>query len=204
MNLFEGNQISHITADSYWGSSSHYVFFRNSLWGDETQSTDVPGKPNWGASPLDVWYNQNYYSFVGNVIGIASKWMNPGWSSYTLRSSSCSAHGSSIYDYGCNSNGQYSSLTNTSSINHGNWDIKTNGVAYWEGGSNHTLRTSMYYTAKPAFFGGCSWPASGPDLSPMTKTLPAQARYVGNTSCGGGGGTSSGPMPPANLTISVH
>ena len=201
MNLYEGNIYSHITADSYWGSSSHNVFFRNWLWGDETQSSDVPQKAlGYGALPLDVWYNQNYYSFVGNVLGVAGKWINPNWSSYILRSSSCS--GMAIYDYGCNSNGQYSSLTNTSSINHGNWDIKTGGVAYWEGGSNHALKNSMYYAAKPSFFGSCVWPAFGPDLSPTTNTLPAQARFQGDTSCGGGGSTPpppTAPAPPTNL-----
>jgi hypothetical protein len=204
MNLYEGNIYSHIVADSYWGSSSHNVFFRNWLWGDETQATDVPQKPqSYGAIPVEVWYNQNYYSFVGNVLGIAGKWLNPAWSSYTLRSSSCSSP-ISIYSYGCNSNGQYSSLTNTSSINHGNWDIKTNGVAYWEGGSNHILKNSMYYSSRPAFFGSCTWPAFGPDLTPTTNTLPAKARFDGSTSCGGGGATSGAPAPPTNLTTSVH
>lgn len=201
MNLYEGNIYSHLTADSYWGSSSHNVFFRNWLWGDETQSSDVAQKPqSYGALPLDVWYNQNYYSFVGNVLGVAGKWLNPSWSSYIIRSSSCS--GAAIYDYGCNSNGQYSSLTNTSSINHGNWDIKTGGVAYWEGGSNHALKNSMYYTAKPSFFGSCAWPAFGPDLSSTTNTLPAQARFQGSASCGGGSSTPppTAPAPPTNLT----
>jgi len=198
MNLFEGNIISHITADSYWGSSSHNTFFRNWLWGDETQSTDVPSKPNWGSIPLDVWYNQNYYSFVGNVLGVAGKWMNPTWSSYTLRNSGCSQ--TSIYSYGCNSNGVYSSTTNTTSINHGNYDFKTAGVAFWEGGSNHTLRTSMYYNTKPSFFGSCAWPAFGPDVVTITNTLPAKARFEGVSLCGGSGTLA----PPTNLATSVH
>lgn len=200
MNLYEGNIYSHITADSYWGSSSHNVFFRNWLWGDETQASDVPAKPSWGSTPLDVWYNQNYYSFVGNVLGVTGKWMNPNWSSYIVRNTSCS--GNPIYDYGCNSNGQYSSVASTTSINHGNFDFKTNGVAFWEGGSNHTLKNSMYYGAKPAFFGSCSWPAFGPDLSPITNTLPAKARFESDPSCGGSVGTP--PAPPTGLTTVVN
>ena len=201
MNLFEGNIISHITADSYWGSSSHNVFFRNWLWGDETQSSDVPAKPTWGAIPLDVWYNQNYYSFVGNVLGVTGKWLNPYWAGYTLRSTGCSQ--TAIYSYGCNSNGKYSSVASSSSINHGNYDYKTGGVAYWEGGSNHTLRTSMYYTAKPGFFGSCAWPAFGPDLNPVAGTVPAKARFDGSASCGGGT-TPVAPYPPTNFTTSVR
>lgn len=200
MNLFEGNVISHITADSYWGSSSHDVFFRNWLWGDESQASDVPSKPDWGSLPVDIWYNQNYYSFVGNVLGIKAKWLNPSWSGYTLRNSSCSQ--TAIYNYGCNSNGGYSSTSNTTSLNHGNYDYKTNGVAYWDGGSDHTLRTSMYYKSKPSFLGSCAWPAFGPDLSSITNTIPAEARYGGGASCSG----SSNPPPaaPTNLKATPH
>ena len=193
MNLYEGNIYSHITADSYWGSSSHNVFFRNWLWGDETQAADIPSKPSWGSIPLDVWYNQNYYSFVGNVLGITGKWMNPSWSSYTLRNSNCSQ--TAIYNYGCNSNGGYSSAASTTSINHGNYDYKTNGVAFWEGGSNHTLKNSMYYPSKPSFFGSCAWPVFGPDLSPTAKTLPAKTRFEGGTSCGGTGNADGSSAP---------
>jgi hypothetical protein len=197
-NLFEGNIISHITADSYWGSSSHFVNFRNWIWGDET-GTGVPAKPTWGNALIDVWYNQNYYSFVGNVLGASGKWMNPNWSGYNLRNTKCSQP--AIYAYGCDSNGNYNSKASTSSINHGNWDIKTNGVAYWDGGSNHTLKSSMYYSIKPAFFGSCSWPAFGPDLSPITNTLPAKARFEGDKSCSG---APVVPAPPTNLQTSVH
>ena len=46
MNLWEGNIVSHVIGDTYWGSSSHTVFFRNWLWGDETGG--VPQFPNGG------------------------------------------------------------------------------------------------------------------------------------------------------------
>lgn len=192
-NLFEGNAISHITADSYWGSSSHYVLFRNHLWGDET-GTEVPGKPNWGFIPLDIWYNQNYYSVVGNILGITGKWGNPNWSNYTLRNSSC--NGNPIYAYGCNSNGQYSSKAGSSSINHGNYDYKTQGVAYWEGGADHALKNSMYYKSKPSFFGDLAWPPYGPDLNPMIGKLPAIERYGGNIII-----SRPRPSPPVNLIV---
>ena len=198
MNLYEGNIYSHLTADSYWGSSSHNVFFRNWLWGDETQASDVPSKPSWGSLPLDVWYNQNYYSFVGNVLGVVGKWMNPSWSGYTLRNSNCSQQ--AIYNYGCNSSGIYSSAANTSSINHGNYDYKTNGVAFWEGGSDHALKASMYYASRPSFFGNCAWPAFGPDLTPVAGKLPAKARFEGDTSCSG----VPPPPPPSTSACDVN
>jgi hypothetical protein len=199
MNLYEGNIYSHITADSYWGSSSHNVFFRNWLWGDETQSADVPQKPQaYGAIPLDVWYNQNYYAFVGNVLGVTGKWLNPNWLNYTIRNSNCSGT-IAIYNFGCDSNGKYSSTTNATAINHGNYDFETLGVGYWEGGLNHTLKSSMYYSSKPAFVGGCAWPVFGPDLIPITNMLPAKARFEGDSSCGGGA-----PAPPTGVTATPH
>jgi hypothetical protein len=199
MNLFEGNVISHIAADNIWGSSSHVVFFRNWLWGDET-GTGVPSfPPNEGYDAIDVYPLNPYYSFVGNVLGVTG--MHTTWSNATLRGDNEYASKTSpiAYSYG----GASGSLpsTSTTSINHGNYDFKTNGVAYWEGGSNHTLRTSMYYGGKPAFFGGCSWPVFGPDLSPVTNTLPAKARYEGSTACGG---TANAPAPPSNLQVSVQ
>jgi hypothetical protein len=199
MNLFEGNVISHIAADNIWGSSSHVVFFRNWLWGDES-GTDVPKfPPGSGYDAIDVYPLNPYYSFVGNVLGVTG--MHTTWSSATVRGDNEYASRTSpiVYSYGGGSGSLPSS--STTSINHGNYDFKTNGVAYWEGGSNHTLRNSMYYGGKPAFFGSCSWPAFGPDLSPVTKTLPAKARYEGSTACGGT--TPDAPAPPSNLHVSV-
>jgi len=201
MNLLEGNVASHVTADDYWGTSSHFVFFRNWLWGDET-GTGVPSfPPSSGFDANDTWDLNTYYSFVGNVLGRTG--LRTTWSNATLRGNNgyASASAPIVYNYGA-ATGSIPSA-DTTSLNHGNYDYKTNGVAYWDGGSNHTLKASMYYGNKPAFFGSCAWPAFGPDLSPITKTLPAQARFQGSASCGSGG-AASGPAAPTNLTISVH
>jgi hypothetical protein len=211
MNLYEGNAASHLIADNYWGSSSHNVMFRNWLWGDQTTPPAsewlYPAgsltKPNWGFRPLEIWSQQYYYSIVGNVLGATGKWQNPNWGSYSTLTSSCSG-GDAMYNYGCSFNSGSGSDTAaySTSINHGNWDYKTQGVAYWDGGSNHTLRNSMYYTGKPAFFGGCTWPAFGPDLNPVVNKLPAQARFTGDNSCSGG--TSAAPNPPTNVKVVVQ
>ncbi|HVO63565.1 MAG TPA: glycosyl hydrolase family 28-related protein [Terriglobales bacterium] len=193
MNLWEGNIASHVAADDFWGSSSHVVFFRNWLWGDET-GTGVPSfPPSNGFDAIDLYPMQTYYAFVGNVLGITG--MHTNWTNATLRGFNEYASPSApiIYSYG-GGNGQIPSA-DTTSINHGNYDYKTNGVAYWEGGSNHTLKNSMYYSSKPGFFGKCTWPAFGPDLTPITNKLPAKARYEGDTSCSDPGG----PAPPTNL-----
>jgi hypothetical protein len=198
MNLWEGNVVSHVTADDFWGTSSHFVFFRNWVWGDET-GTGVPSfPPNSGYDAVDLYPMQTYYSFVGNILGITSKHTN--WAKATLRGFDeyASPTAPIVYSYGA-ANGSIPS-TSTTSINHGNYDYKTNGVAYWDGGSNHTLKNSMYYSSKPSFFGSCAWPAFGPDLNPITNKLPAKARYEGDTSCNSG----SAPAAPTSLTATVQ
>jgi hypothetical protein len=213
MNLFEGNIVSHLQADSYWGSSSHFVMFRNWLWGDESGGGNVPSWnqscdgtglpcPYYGFIPVNVDKYNTYYSFVGNVLGRVGG--NVTWSGAATRPTACPSRTfggkratPTIYAYGCNSNSTtYDDAPSSTSINHGNYDYKTQGVAYWDGGAQHALRTSMYYSEKPAFFGSCSWPAFGPDLSSITNALPAKARFDGASSCV--------PLPPTNLTTSVR
>jgi hypothetical protein len=200
MNLWEGNIASHVAADSFWGSSSHFVFFRNWLWGDET-GEGVPNYPPLnGYDAIDLYPMQTYYSFVGNVLGITGK--NANWSNATLRGFDEYASPSNpiVYSFGGASGSIPSS--DATSLNHGNYDYKTKGVAFWEGGSNHTLKTSMYYTSKPAFFGACVWPGIGPDITPITNQMPAKARYEGDNSCGSSNQVV--PPPPVNLKATIH
>ena len=188
MNLFEGNIISHITADDYWGTSSHFVAFRNWLWGDETWS-GVPGSlPSSGYVAIDVWNLNTSYSFIGNVLGITGKHAN--WADASIRPSGDGAYASasSPVVYG------YDPTPSSTSINHGNWDYKTQGVAYWEGGSDHVLKNSMYYESQPAYW--CSetpWPSIGPDVSSNVNDVPAKRRYDGI------GCTSTGVPPPPKV-----
>jgi hypothetical protein len=177
MNLFEGNSISHLVADTYWGSSSHFVLFRNHLWGDQT-GTGVPKKPNWGFIPVEIWKDQNYYSLVGNVLGISGKWQNPNWNSYTVNSSN--HKGSTMMAFGCPSN---DSKAKNTAIIHGNYDLKTKGVADWGGGSDHALQNSMYYDSKPSWwYPDIPWPAIGPDVQGFSNDIPAMKRFAGMSS----------------------
>jgi hypothetical protein len=192
MNLFEGNMISHFVADNHWGSSFHTVLFRNWLWGDETGAFPVfsSNTPSWGFAALEIGFDQTYYSAVGNVMGHSN--LHTNWNNATVFEPSCTWRSSRnapvVYALGCdssNQSGPYRSAVRATAISHlGNYDYKTQGVAFWDGGANHTLKTSMYYDSKPAFFGTCSWPAFGPDLSPITSTLPAKARFEGSAACG--------------------
>lgn len=172
MNLYEGNWVSHLMADSYWGSSSHITLFRNWLRGAESQ-IDLPMNPNGGFIAADIAKDQKYYSLVGNVLGV-SDWTSSG----TVRNSGdCSVIEPVAYYYGCDSIGQFDGPTFDSTLSHGNYDYVSDSVAFWGGGSNHRLKSSMYYVSKPAFFENYAWPPFGPDLAPMTQSLPAKDRF---------------------------
>jgi hypothetical protein len=201
MALFEGNIISHFVADDIWGSSSHMVLFRNWLWGDETGNFSGfdSSHPNWGFVTLELAWNQNYYSIVGNVLGNTS--LHTTWSNATVFSPDCNWRSTRtsprVYGLGCDSSGRgpYNPTVRSTTILHGNYDFKTQGVAFWDGGANHNLKPSMYYSSKPSFFGSYAWPPFGPDLSPVAGTLPAKVRYDQ-------GGVLSQLSPPRNLRVS--
>jgi hypothetical protein len=188
MNLFEGNIISSIMADDIWGSSSHFTLFRNWIWGDET-GTGVPSyPPGWGYVAINIVSSNTYYNVVGNVLGASGK--EAVWSNATVR-------GGDIYA-SYNQPMVYSYYTDsaTTSINHGNYDYKTKGVAYWEGGADHVLKPSMYYSSAPSFLAGYSWPLLGPDVPGIVNNNPAKDRYEGKSPTG-----IDAPNSPRNLSI---
>jgi Pectate lyase superfamily protein len=204
MTLFEGNIVSHFGSDYFWGTSSHAVLFRNWFWGDATgkYSGFTSSTPSWGFVALEIDRMQHYYSAVGNVLGNPN--LHTNWANATLLSSNCSwgsgRSNPTVYGFGCLSQGgTFDAAVRSTMILHGNYDYKTKGVANWDGGSNHTVKASMYYGSKPAFFGSCAWPVFGPDLNPITNTLPAKARFDGTSAC-----TASGPAPPTNFTTAVQ
>lgn len=193
MNLFEGNVISHIAADDFWGTSSHDVFFRNWLWGDETENwsgaQSPTGTPNSGFDAVDLYQSQEYYSYVGNVLGHTG--MHTAWSAAKLTVScttnNCgyeSANAPGVYSAGSGSLGSAASSSSTV-LRHGNWDYKTHGVAFWDGGSNHALAASMYYATEPSFLSGYPWPLEGPEGNPTVNANPAEDCYLKGPGAGG-------------------
>jgi hypothetical protein len=209
MNLFEGNVASHITADDFWGSSSHFVFFRNWLWGDET-GTGVPSfPPQEGFDAVDLYNMQTYYSFVGNVLGHLN--LRTTWTSGILQISCTSgncgyeeANAPGIYSGGTAEGSIPSSLT--TALFQGNFDYKTLGVAYWNGGTAHTLAASMYYPSEPAFMQGYPWPLEGPEGNPTINPNPAENCYLKGPAAGGSFNPAtcyaSGPTPAAPTALS--
>ncbi|MGB2677984.1 MAG: glycosyl hydrolase family 28-related protein [Candidatus Acidiferrum sp.] len=219
MNLFEGNVASHITADDFSGTTSHDVFFRNWLWGDETGNWSgavaPTGTPGSGFDAIDLYQGQQYYSYVGNVLGRTG--LHTTWSlatlSITCTTNNCGYEAPSapgVYSYGSSTLG--SAATSSSTIlRHGNWDYKTNGVAYWDGGSNHTLATSMYYSSQPSYLSGYAWPLEGPEGNPTINANAAENCYLKGPSTGGSfnpatcytPGSSQAPAAPTKLTTTV-
>lgn len=210
MNLWEGNVASHVAADSLWGTSSHFLFFRNWLWGDETENFSFPGgcsgcaatgTPNNGFDAVDLYGGQEYYAFVGNVLGLSAI---PTGANNSCQITSTSARHANftnatltgynqspapatplVYSMGTTllADGVTGSTTASSSgtaIRNGNYDYKTIGVAFWDGGStNNSIGNSYYYSSKPAWFGTCPWPGEGFDVSGINNLNPAQATFLG-------------------------
>jgi hypothetical protein len=183
MTLYEGNVLSRFMADNTWGSSSHQVLFRNWLWGDLTgnyigyDSND----PYWGFTALELSQQQDYYSAVANVLGNTA--LHTNWSNASVFSTDCGwrsyRSAPRVYALGCDTNdqGTYNPAVRATAILHGNYDFATQGVAFWDGGSNRAFTTSMYYASKPAFLGNVPWPPIGPDVTGLTNPIPAQLRY---------------------------
>ena len=180
MNLYEGNSSAKITHDWTLGGSSHNVSFRNHVRGDRATPAIT-----WGIWAIDTQNQNNYMSFVGNVIGLST------WTSGTvLANGDCSPAEPNVFRFGCTGQpGSYSSATafNTA-ILHGNYDYITDGVALWQGGADHDLKDSMYYDAEPSWWqdlsegGKCRpWPPIGVDTTSFVTDIPAKDAYEGET-----------------------
>jgi hypothetical protein len=189
MNLWEGNIASHVVADDFSGTSSHTVFFRNWLWGGESNTifaggTGIPSfPPADGFEAIDLYTGQTYYSFVDNVLGNPNLAAGGGtdalWSAATLNTFNEYAEPTNpvVYSMG----GSLGSTPTSAStvILQGNYDYLTMGIAYGTGAS---YQPSYYYSTKPSFMGSCPFPAQGSDLSPVdTLQQSAYQRAMGST-----------------------
>lgn len=197
MNLFEGNIGDKIHADFTHGSSSYNTFYRN----HSIRESSAQNITN-ALRAVDIEKAQHYYNFVGNVLGKP----NQNWTSYEDGGSRTGGE-AYAYTWGYPTDGSSKSTDSQSkatALRHGNYDYATQST-HWEPGiSDHNLPNSLYLAAKPAFFGGLSWPAIGPDLSPMSGTIPAKERYEGReipASKTTGQTGAKALEPPTNLRI---
>jgi hypothetical protein len=192
MNLFEGNNATSVWGDYTQGSSSHITVFRNYI---RCKNTVQPLSSNpWLWSCVEIQKFNYYYNIVGNVIGL------PSFTTGTVVWNQAGAAPAwpAIYRFGYNSaGGVYSdSQSFATVILNGNYNYVSDAVDNWTS-LDHTLPSSLYYSTKPAFFGACAWPLYGPDVMPLTQSLPAQDRFNRTAGC------ASGPAPeaPTNLRV---
>lgn len=190
MNLFEGNIGAKIYADFTHGSSSYNTFFRNNAVRDSSALSVTNA-----LRAVDVEKTQYYYNFLGNVLG------KPGqsWTAYEDGGSRSAGSDRYVYTWGYFSDGATSSVdakSKSTALRHGNFDYQSQSTNWDAANADHTLPSSLYLTAKPAFFGGLSWPTIGPDRSPMVGALPSKERYEGR-------GLPSTPVLPAPTSLRV-
>ena len=150
--------------------------FRNRL-------TGVSGSYYDELRPVVIEAYNEYYSFVGNVLGSPTRTYTR-YETENYNGSDCYTGSPDIYKLGydegsqsvCNTAGN-DPLVKSTLLRHGNYDYYNKAVVWDPAIPNHAIPSSFYLSSKPAFFGSLPWPAVGPDLNPMVGTIPAQVRY---------------------------
>jgi hypothetical protein len=198
-NLWEGNHMSGLAWDVYWGSNSHNTAFRNRITSKD--ATVKYSAYHQEVSAIGIGTDNHYSTAVGNILG------TPNWSAaYDVRNTNAWVT-NAIYAIGAP---RTDNAAFTTFLRHMNYDYYTNSVKYCNlagepgcqsGDGSTVLPSSLYLSAKPSFFGNCAWPVFGPDLSPMEKTLPAKARFEGNHACEPASTPGAAVQPRANLQV---
>ena len=169
-----------------WGSSSHNTLFRNWFEG-------------WRASPsgyvafrvaVRIGPYSRYYNLVGNVASV---------SAWTTGKGLCGQTDDCVYpaglQFGYHTNASYlDSQAYATAIIHGNYDYVTDGVGNWAD-ADHEIADSLYYPARPIWYGGCDSAAHRAGCRWDAQDIPAQLRFAGDT-C-----PTVVPTAPARLRI---
>ena len=178
----EGNWAPNADSDKTHGNSIYNTYFRNRLTGVRSGYTgnDTGIGRAAGISAYSYWM-----SFVGNVLG------SPGQSGSGWVYERPNFDGPAVWWVGWDDwppNPTDASVAPTV-LRDGNFDYVTNQVR-WHGVGGaasttppaaSTLPSSLYLSAKPAFFGANPWPWVTPEGTTKSYTLPAKARYDAGT-----------------------
>jgi len=185
-NLWEGNEMQGLCFDIIHGSASHNTAFRNRIIARDLSV--AYGATVQIVSAISTAKNNNYMTYVGNVLGTA------GWNNaYELKKPGSSWKAKPIYATGSfgGSDAQFATM-----LRHLNYDYYTRTVKRCDdpgepgcqgGSTENTLPASLYLSSKPSWWGDLPWPAIGPDVTPRDGMIPAKLRYL--------------PSPPKSLRI---
>jgi hypothetical protein len=173
--LFEGNQAFNADGDNTWGGAVDITFFRNHLTGKRRSFSDLSNRRAIGLMP-----GHYYYSFVGNVLGTAAQDPAP-YSGFTYEdvASPWADDPVPMWKLGYNPenwNAPAEARVIDTVHRHANFDYVTKTIKY-AAGYPQVLPSSLYLTAKPAFFDVLPWPWVDPAGAAPLQTLPARARY---------------------------
>ena len=189
MNLWEGNYTANWWGDYTLGSSSYNTAFRNCFTGKRTAYT-ISSPYQWSVVEIEQ-YNR-YYNIVGNILGNVS--MTTG----TVIDDDSAGTKPEIYRFGHSSNGggYVDSQSYSTAILHGNYDFVSDSVHDWAS-ADHALPASLYYTAKPSYFGKLAWPSYdyGAPTVAAIASIPAGYWYTQGVGPTPTPGPTPGPTP---------
>jgi len=181
-NLTEGNKIQWYKDDGYFGSSSHNTIFRNRI-----------------TYQIALKHFCNYYNIVGNIIGTVGDntvyeatqqgvfepaiyelgYPNIGNNSWTVPYGPTTPPDYHLLGNTLDECQQWDQNVKATLFRTANFDTVNNAVVYDPANPDRVIPNSMIYTVKPAWWGNTiPWPSIGPDLNPMTGTIPAEDRFL--------------------------
>ena len=204
--LFEGNEGFNLGADARWGGSVYITFFRNHSTTSRRSLAGLGLTDANDRTAVNIKAGHWYYTFIGNVLGYSGFSPSPAGSSWTYQNIAApyqyNGGAVPIWKFGMGddvgTSGAADPQVASTALRDGNYDYATNAVN-WDRTAT-TLPNSLYLAAKPAFFGSCTWPWVDPIGATKLYTLPARARFDGNTSACSG---SSVPSAPANFRTAL-
>lgn len=173
MNLFEGNVCGKVGLDSYWGSGSHNVFFRNRI---TRENSGQPVTSDINAVSIEAF---NYYvSVVGNILG------QPGCrgpvEQIPFRDSRENPVLWKVGYEGAKTGYPTDPKVAATLIRTGNWECATGEVEWTT--QDRRIPDSLYLLSKPSWFGDLAWPPFAPErpgFDPRSvPPIPAQIRLA--------------------------
>jgi hypothetical protein len=181
MNLYEGNVTGKMGADSYWGSGSHAMYFRNRIL-RQNIGTTIPN--NQEMTAINIEALNYYYTFLGNIVGTF------GCDGVVEQIPYGSPSGDHInnpvlWKIGFMGTAEVGYPTDPkvaqTLLKAGNWECATNAVQWDPNISDHNIPDSLYLTSTPAWFGILPWPPFTPERQGFNPSnpnkIPAQVRF---------------------------